>query len=278
MAVQGLAAYAKYPHHDKLVAALEAVRSADGGFPYIAAAGQPSDPDSTALSLQALLAEHTDPGAAYAALETYQLGCSDPTADRGAYFYPGDRSPNAFATVQAVPAAAGVTLPLPASTLSAAVPVTPCATAAAAGTATGTGTMAHHAAGACSGTSGVTASVDFGAFAGHQESGCALGRQSSGVTATQHAGFALTGTAQYGLAFVCRIRKLPSAAQQSCRQTPPATAYWAFYTASATADTWTYSSAGAASYAPPAGSLEAWAFGDSAKPSLTPAQVRVATG
>jgi hypothetical protein len=37
-------------------------------------------------------------------LLSYQLGCTDPAANRGAFFYPGSRNPNTFATVQAVPA------------------------------------------------------------------------------------------------------------------------------------------------------------------------------
>ena len=90
------------------------IQSADGGFPFLAAPGQTSDPDSTALSIQGILALGGSPTTArwrvsgvgpYAALAAYQLGCADPAADRGAYFFPGDRSPNVLATVQAVVAA-----------------------------------------------------------------------------------------------------------------------------------------------------------------------------
>src|SRR6185437_13433088 len=56
MAVQGLAAYSRSPNRSGTLASLHAVQSADGGFPLIAAPGQSSDPDSTALTLQALLA------------------------------------------------------------------------------------------------------------------------------------------------------------------------------------------------------------------------------
>jgi hypothetical protein len=35
---------------------------------------------------------------------SYQLGCTDPAGDRGAFFYPGSRDANVFATVQAIPA------------------------------------------------------------------------------------------------------------------------------------------------------------------------------
>lgn len=288
LAAQGLAAFGRHPKKAALVASLEAVRSSDGGFPYLAAAGQSSDPDSTALSIQALLAEGADPGAAYAALETYQLGCSAPTADRGAYFYPGSSDPNTVATVQAVVAAAGATLPLKASTPSSAVPAPTCASTshpasyASSHAASYSSVIAKKKpvagkAGACKGTKGVTVTVDFTAFSGGvEQTRCASGSQSSGITAMQDAGFTPAGTTQYGLAFVCRIDDLPSAAQQSCASTPPANAYWAFYVAAAGATTWSYSGSGASTYQPPAGSIEAWAFGDSAMPSLTPAQVRKA--
>ena len=117
--MQGLAAYGRHPRRSALIASLNAIRSSDGGFPFLAAPGQAADPDSTALSIQTLLASHASVGAAYAVLAGFQLGCADPAGDRGAFFYPGDRSPNVLATVQAVPAAAGLTLPLRPSTLSA---------------------------------------------------------------------------------------------------------------------------------------------------------------
>lgn len=112
MAAQGLAAYGQRPHRTSVLSSLDAVRSADGGFGFLAAPGQPSDPNSTALAIQAILAEGGSPGSAYAALASYQLGCDDPAA--GAFYFPiGDsRDANLFATVQAVPAAAGKTFPL----------------------------------------------------------------------------------------------------------------------------------------------------------------------
>jgi hypothetical protein len=61
LAVQGLAAYGKYPQRAKVLASLEAVRSADGGFPFLAAPGQESDPNSTAVTIQAFLAEGASP-------------------------------------------------------------------------------------------------------------------------------------------------------------------------------------------------------------------------
>ncbi len=283
MAAQGLAAYGQHPRRARLVASLAKVRSSDGGFPYIAAKGQPSDPDSTALSIQALLADGADPGGAYQALASYQLGCADPTDDRGAYFYPGSRSPSVLATVQAVPAAAGLTLPLPPSTLSASLPAPVCTTStgrppARAGAQPGTqpGSQAGTP-GACAKNAGVTVTVDFTAFGGVEQTRCAVGAQTSGLTAMENAGFTPTGTAQYGLAFVCRIQGLPAPAQQSCTRTPPADAYWAYYHAVAGAKGWTASTVGASSYQPPLGSIEAWAFGDGATPTKSPAHVRKST-
>ncbi len=128
MAVQGLAAFHVYPNALRTALSLLHVQTADGGYPFLATTGQSSDPDSTALVIQALVALHVKPGTAVAALANFQLGCSDPVDTRGAYFFPGDRSPNAFATVQSAPAAALKPLPLEPSSLSAAVPVTSCPT------------------------------------------------------------------------------------------------------------------------------------------------------
>jgi len=193
-----------------------------------------------------------------------------------------------LASVQAVPAAAHRTLPVSYTPSTAAVPTQPCSTATATRPATRTApasadrqalTMAAQApltgtAGPCSGTSGVTVTVDFTAFGGVEQTRCAAGAQTSGITAMQNAGFTPAGTTHYGLAFVCRINNLPSPTQDPCVNTPPPTAYWAYYHALAGATTWSYSSSGASSYKPPLGSIDAWAFGNGATPSLTPAQVR----
>jgi hypothetical protein len=293
LAVQGLAAYGSQPLKALVVKAFKRIQSPDGGFPFLAARHQSSDPNSTALSIQALLAEgvgaslpgfRAGAGSAYAALAAYQLGCSDPVDVRGAFFFPGSREANVFATVQAVPALAKATFPLAASTPKATVPTVPCATAAAAPAAaltsaavTSTATLAGTA-GACpTRTKGVTVAVDFTAFGGKVQVRCAPGTPTTGIEALQQAGFTPAGTAQYGLAFVCRINNLPSTAQQACTTTPPANAYWAYYHANKGATTWTYTSVGALSYKPAQGSIEAWAFGNSAKPSKTPGQVRRTT-
>jgi hypothetical protein len=121
MAIQGLASWGYRPLQDQVVASLHASQSSDGGWPYVAAGGQGSDPNSTALVIQALVAEKQHPaqttwsvagGTPLGALVNYQLNCTDAAADRGAFFYPGDRSANTFATVQAVPALLQQALPI----------------------------------------------------------------------------------------------------------------------------------------------------------------------
>jgi hypothetical protein len=286
MAVQGLAAYHRHPRRSATLASLHAAQSDDGGFAYLAAPGQSSDPDSTALTIQALLATGSPlatwrkgTGNPMSALLSYQLGCSDPAADRGAFYFPGDRSPNVIATVQAVPAAARLPLSqVHRGVASAAVPHPACASnntaAVAPKPAVAPKVALAGTAGHCPGSTGVTVFVDFTAFGQGTQTRCAPGTPSTGIDALTQAGFTPAGTTKYGLAFVCRINNLPSTAQQACVTTPPATAYWAYYHANAGATTWSYSSSGPSSYHPAQGSIEGWAFGNGATPSKTPTQVR----
>lgn len=130
------------------------------------------------------------------------------------------------------------------------------------------GSPPAHAA-ACTGTSGVTVVVDFGAFGGSADVECALGDPASGVEALQGAGFSVTGTVRWGLAFVCRIDGLPTPATEPCFQTPPANAYWSYWYAQP-GGTWTYSSQGAAFRDPAPGTVEGWAFGSGSAPSIPP--------
>jgi hypothetical protein len=137
LAIQGLAAYDREPRRARLLERLHDIQSADGGFPYLAKPGQASDPNSTALSIQAILAVKAAPGSApwmtrhsgpYRALASYQLRCGAPRPDRGAFYFPGSHDPNVLATVPSVQASASATLPVPASVPSAATPRLPCAT------------------------------------------------------------------------------------------------------------------------------------------------------
>ena len=133
LAIQGLAAWNSFPHIGTTQRALVVVQSGDAGWPYIAAHGQASDPDSTALVIQALVAEQARPGGGFwnkgtrtpfTALASYQLGCTN--SDYGAFFFPGSTTGNVFATVQAVPAMAGKATPVAPSSQSVIVPLPHC--------------------------------------------------------------------------------------------------------------------------------------------------------
>lgn len=133
LAAQGLAAWGRRPRRLTVIESLKNVQSSDAGFPFVAAAGQSSDPNSTALTIQTLIAENSAPGSAtwkkgvhtpFTALASYQLGCAQP--GYGAFFFPPATNPNVFATVQAVPAMASKAVPVAASTASTIVPLTPC--------------------------------------------------------------------------------------------------------------------------------------------------------
>jgi len=133
-ALQGLAAWGKFPRQATALSALKAIQSSDGGFPFVAAKNQASDPDSTALVIQALVSQKSSPTLArwkqgsaspYAALGAYQLDCTSP--DFGAFWYPGTPTDaNTFATVQAVPAMAGKPFPVALTKTSKTVSLTPC--------------------------------------------------------------------------------------------------------------------------------------------------------
>jgi hypothetical protein len=129
-------------------------------------------------------------------------------------------------------------------------------------------------AGKCKGGSGVTVVVNFKAFGGRIVIRCAPGHPDNGIQALRQAGYTVKGTKDTGLAFVCRINRKPSPRRQKCIHIPPANAYWAYYHAKRKAKKWTYSSTGPLSYHPPQGSIEAWAWGDSRKPGISPTKVR----
>ena len=112
---------------------LDARQNSDGGWGFYP--GDPTDPNSTALVVQALVAagKLADPAfndksaTPQAALLAFQLTCAQPAADRGALTYPGSsNAANSFATAQGVPALAGRAFPLSRQTLTASVPAVPC--------------------------------------------------------------------------------------------------------------------------------------------------------
>lgn len=120
LAVEGLLAQdATFPVDP--TAFFESAQNADGGFGYIGASSQSPDPDSTGEVIQALVAlgqldnpAFTQPGdqTPLTALASFQLGCSSPRSERGAYTFPGDEGPNLLAALEAVPGAAEVAFPL----------------------------------------------------------------------------------------------------------------------------------------------------------------------
>ena len=96
---------------------LDTVQEADGGWGQMVGYG--TEPNSTALVLQALLAAGAADDARFGdrsatpleVLLSFQLGCDALDADRGAFTYPGaNGAPNGFATAQAVGAVAGAPL------------------------------------------------------------------------------------------------------------------------------------------------------------------------
>ena len=137
-ALSGLEAFGVDPTQDA-VAFLESTQGTDGGWAYIPAKDQQSDPNSTALVVQALIAADVDPeadarfdedgGDPLARLLSFQLGC-EAGEDAGAFFFPitgTDPTANVLATVQSVPAAAGESFPLDAGQVTTEQPSVPCA-------------------------------------------------------------------------------------------------------------------------------------------------------
>ncbi len=121
LAIQGLSAQGDLGAADatKALDFLADAQDSDGGWGYEPnAAGAPgsTDPDSTALVMQAILAlgkvpsnalfnENADP---VSVLESFQVSSG---TGAGAFTYPGISGPNTIATYQAVPAVAGVVFP-----------------------------------------------------------------------------------------------------------------------------------------------------------------------
>ncbi len=129
----------------------------------------------------------------------------------------------------------------------------------------------------CTTNAGVLVVVDFRALGGNVQRGCAPD-PGTGLAALDAAGFESTGTRRDGPGFVCRIDGRPSS--DPCVNTPPASAYWSYWHANAGQQSWSYSSLGAASYRPKAGSVDAWVFGatdvggTSGGPCFSPADAR----
>ncbi|TWP50728.1 flagellar hook-length control protein FliK [Lentzea tibetensis] len=97
------------------------------------------------------------------------------------------------------------------------------------------------------------------------------GTNRTGIKALQDAGIAVTGVAQWGLGFVCRLENRPSSTEvirrasnpnykEACVRTPPAEAYWSYWHADGAGTTWTYSNFGALNRNAIPGGFEGWSF------------------
>jgi hypothetical protein len=143
--------------------------------------------------------------------------------------------------------------------------------------------------GHCTARSGALVAVDFAPWGGPLLRACGS-TPATGYALLNQGGWHTAGDDHDGPGFICRIgyagyhrgAPYPGAAQQACVQTPPASAYWAFWQAAPGQDTWTYSQAGAMSYHAAPGSVELWSFGGtnlsgtsgSAIPSVSPDRLR----
>jgi len=105
------AGYGDDPMVERALAFLSTVQTPDGGFAYESADPLVADANSTALVLQALIAAGEDPaspkwGNAPLALALFQ------TPSGGLRYMVADEEPNLLATVQAIPAMEGQSLPV----------------------------------------------------------------------------------------------------------------------------------------------------------------------
>jgi hypothetical protein len=116
LAVLGLAAQGRASSSAAGAAALASVRNGGGGWGFLASSDQPTDANSTGLVVSALQSVNgTQDAQGVAAILALQLPCTDNPADSGGIAFQdfgGGLTPDVFATEQAVPALAGVTLPL----------------------------------------------------------------------------------------------------------------------------------------------------------------------
>ncbi|MFJ6053727.1 hypothetical protein [Streptomyces sp. NPDC092307] len=146
---------------------------------------------------------------------------------------------------------------------------------------------APQAMGQCTTSSGVVLAVDFSHWGGPVYRSCGT-TPTTGYELLNQGGWATTGTGHDGPAFICRIgysghqggKQYPTAQQDDCVLTPPASAYWSYWHADPGQNTWQYSQLGAMLYKPKPGSVDLWIFGGTniegteGKPTLTPDQLR----
>ncbi|MER7639454.1 hypothetical protein [Streptomyces sp. NPDC126522] len=160
-------------------------------------------------------------------------------------------------------------------------------TSAALGASTVPAAAAPQPMGRCTTTSGAVLAVDFSHWGGPILRSCGT-TPTTGYELLNQGGWGTTGTGHDGPAFICRIgysgfksgRQYPTAAQDDCVLTPPASAYWSYWHADPGATTWQYSQLGAMLYKPKPGSVDLWIFGGTniegteGRPTVTPDQLR----
>ncbi|WSR66475.1 hypothetical protein OG702_02855 [Streptomyces sp. NBC_01198] len=143
---------------------------------------------------------------------------------------------------------------------------------------------------ACTTTTGVVLAVDFSRWGGPLLRSCGT-TPTTGYALLNQGGWATTGTQHDGPAFICRIgyagyqggKQYPTAKDEACVLTPPATRYWSYWHAGPGKNTWTYSLLGAMSYHPEPGSVDLWIFGATdiagthGGPTFSPDSVRAHT-
>ncbi len=141
----------------------------------------------------------------------------------------------------------------------------------------------------CIADRGTVVAVNFGHWGGPTVRGCAV-KSASGYQLLHRAGFTTAGDQHDGAGFMCRIgngafkqgAQYPTAAQQSCVNTPSASAYWSYWIALPGSNRWTYSTFGASANVPRPGEVQYWTFGGtnvagsngSGVPRTTPAALR----
>ncbi|MFE4257763.1 hypothetical protein [Streptomyces sp. NPDC056883] len=141
--------------------------------------------------------------------------------------------------------------------------------------------------GQCTTSSGAVLAVDFSRWGGPVYRSCGS-TPTTGYELLNQGGWATTGTGHDGPAFICRIgysgfqggKQFPTAQQDDCVLTPPASAYWSYWHADPGQNTWEYSQLGAMLYKPKPGSVDLWIFGGTdiegteGKPTVTPDRLR----
>ncbi|SDN46832.1 hypothetical protein SAMN05216259_104237 [Actinacidiphila guanduensis] len=140
---------------------------------------------------------------------------------------------------------------------------------------------------ACTGASGAVVAVDFGHWGGPVLRSCG-GTPTTGYALLNQGGWATTGTQHDGPTFICRIgyagwhggTQYPTAKDDACVVTPPATAYWSSWYAAPGSNTWTYATSGPTAQHPAPGSVDLWTFGATSangsqgRPAISPDTLR----